>query len=138
MARVLHRADAALLRLTNDRYTFTEFVGLPILRLTTTGAKTGRPRTSLLIAVSNGNRIALIASNFGRKRNPAWYYNLKTHPECKMEWSKRAGIFVAREIEGDEYDKYWELAVSYYAGYERYRERAAHRHIPVMLLEPKQ
>jgi hypothetical protein len=38
---------------------------------------------------------------------------------------------------GDEYEKYWRLALSYYAGYEKYRERAVHRHIPVMLLEPK-
>jgi hypothetical protein len=49
----------------------------------------------------------------------------------------RSGKYIARELEGDDYDHYWQLAVSYYAGYEKYKERASHRHIPIMLLEPK-
>jgi hypothetical protein len=50
----------------------------------------------------------------------------------------RSGIYIARETEGDEYWHYWRMAVSLYGGYEKYKERAAHRHIPVMVLEPKE
>jgi len=83
------------------------------------------------------NSIALIASSFGRAHNPGWYYNLKANPECDVLFKGRLGKYVARETSGDEYDHYWKIAVSYYAGYEKYKERAAPRHIPVMVLEPK-
>ncbi|MCK6569440.1 MAG: nitroreductase/quinone reductase family protein, partial [Anaerolineales bacterium] len=77
------------------------------------------------------------ASSFGREHNPGWYYNLKAHPECEVSLNGRTGNYVARETEGDEYERYWRMAVSIYAGYEKYRERAVPRHIPLMLLEPK-
>jgi deazaflavin-dependent oxidoreductase (nitroreductase family) len=128
--------DQAILRLTKGKSTGSEIMGWNIIQLTTTGAKSGKPRTIPLVALFDEEKIALIASSFGRKHNPAWYYNLKSNPECKVEWNKRTGTYMARETNGDEYDKYWQLAVSYYEGYEKYRERAG-RKIPVMLLEPK-
>ena len=137
MAKVLHRADAFMLRLTHNRHTFAELVGLPIIQLTTIGAKTHQSRTKPLVGVIDNEKIALIASSFGREDNPGWYYNLKAHPECDVLFNGRIGRYVAREMEGDEYNHYWRLAVSYYAGYEKYKERATHRHIPVMLLELK-
>jgi len=85
----------------------------------------------------DGEKIALIASNFGREHNPAWYYNLKAHPQCEVQWNERTGIYIAREVGGEEYEEYWRLGISSYVGYEKYKERAAHRSIPVMLLEPK-
>ncbi len=136
LAKVLHRADAILLRLTNDRYTFTRFAGLPIVQLTTIGAKTGKLRTSPLVGLMDGNKIALVASSFGRAHNPGWYFNLKTHPECTVRFNGRTKTFIARETDGDEREKYWQLALSYYAGYEKYKARVG-RKIPVMVLEPK-
>ena len=133
----IHRVDKAILKLTKGKYTLAEIPGWEIVQLTTTGAKTGRPRTLPLIGLFDGEKIALIASSFGRRHNPAWYYNLKAHPECQVQSSKRTGTYIAREAEGDEYKKYWELGVSYYEGYEKYKERASHRHIPVIVLEPK-
>ncbi|MBN2118321.1 MAG: nitroreductase family deazaflavin-dependent oxidoreductase [Anaerolineales bacterium] len=133
----VHQLDKALLKLTKGEYTVSEILGWDIVQLTTIGAKTGQPRTMPLIGLVDGEKIALIASSFGRAHNPAWYYNLKAHPECAVQWHGKTGTFVAREAEGDEYQKYWQLGVSTYAGYEKYKERAAHRHIPVMVLEPK-
>ena len=101
------------------------------------GAKTGALRTLPLVAIPDNDRFALIATNFGQKHNPAWYYNLKAHPECEVTYKGRAQKFIARETLGEEYQKYWEMALTYYSGYEKYRERAAPRHIPVMVLEPK-
>jgi deazaflavin-dependent oxidoreductase (nitroreductase family) len=133
----VHRLDRAILKLTKGTHTVSEFLGWNIVQLTTIGAKTGRPHTMPLVGLIDGERIALVASSFGRTHNPAWYYNLKAHPECTLQANQRTGTYLARETEGDEYKKYWQWAVSVYAGYEKYKERAAHRHIPVMVLEPK-
>lgn len=106
------------------------------MRVTPIGARSKQPRTMPLIGVMDGEKIALIASSFGREHNPAWYYNLKAHPECDVTFKGKTAKYIGRELDGEEYQLYWRLAVSQYAGYERYKERAAHRHIPVMLLEP--
>ncbi len=133
----IHRVDNAISKATKGKYTVAEILGWNVIQLTTTGAKTGQPRTMPLIGLVDGEKFALIASSFGREHNPAWYYNLKAHPECVVQWKGRRETFLARETEGDEYAKYWQWGVSVYAGYEKYKERAAHRHIPVMVLEPK-
>lgn len=132
-----HQVDKTILKLTRGKFTLSEILGWDIIQLTTTGAKTGQPRTLPLIGLFDGEKIALIASSFGRRHNPAWYYNLKAHPECQVRSSQKTGTYIAREAEGEEYKKYWQLGVLSYEGYEKYRERASHRHIPVMVLEPK-
>ena len=138
MSRILHHADAFLLRASRGRLTFAQFSGLPIIQLTTTGARSGRVRTLPLAALPDGENYVLIASNFGSARHPAWYHNLKANPECLVRESGRSRAYVARETDGDQRERYWRLAVSYYLGYEAYRRRAADRKIPVMLLEPKE
>jgi len=132
----MHRLDGMLLKLTNGRRTISELLGWRIVQLKTTGAKTGRLHTSPLIGMMDGEKIALIASSFGRQHNPGWYYNLKKNPECDIHLNGRSGKYLARETDGEEREKYWGLAISYYAGYEKYRQRASPRRIPVMLLEP--
>lgn len=133
----VHRVDQAILKFTKGRFSLSETLGWNIIQLTTIGAKTGQPRTLPLIALFDDGKIALIASSFGRKHNPAWYYNLKAHPECEVQANQRTGTYMAHEASADEYEKYWQWGVSLYAGYEKYKERASHRHIPVMVLELK-
>ena len=133
----IHRVDKAFIELTKGKHSLAEILGWPIVEITTLGAKSNQLRTMPLIGVIDNEKIALIASNFGREHNPGWYYNLKVHPECEVLFKGRTGKYIARETEGDEYNRYWKMAVSYYIGYEKYKERAAHRHIPVMVLEPK-
>jgi deazaflavin-dependent oxidoreductase (nitroreductase family) len=132
----IHHVDKTILKLTNGKYTVSEILGWNIIQLTTIGAKTAQPGTMPLLALLDDEKIALIASSFGRTHNPGWYYNLKAHPECTVHFNGRAQTFIARETEGDERQKYWQLALSYYAGYEKYKARAR-RKIPVMVLEPK-
>jgi deazaflavin-dependent oxidoreductase (nitroreductase family) len=135
-AVVLYRLDGLVLKLSGEKHTITELVGLPIIQLTTTGAKSGRPRTMPLVSLVDGERIALIGSNFGRKPNPGWYYNLKANPACSVHFRGKIGQYVARQAESEERERYWAMAVSYYCGYELYKKRASHRVIPVMVLEP--
>jgi deazaflavin-dependent oxidoreductase (nitroreductase family) len=137
MARVLHHLDTFVLCLTHGKYTVTQVVGLPIIQLTTAGAKSGQTRTLPLVGLFDGEKIALIGTNFGQKHNPGWYYNLLANPECFVRFNDRSGTYIARETEGDEREKYWQMAVSYYKGYDVYKIRAAHRKIPVMVLVPR-
>jgi len=137
LAKILYRADNFLLWVTRGKLTVTRIVGLPIIQLTTKGAKTGQARTMPLLSIPDGEKIVLIASYFGGKRNPGWYYNLKANPECEARVNGETKKFLAREAFDAERERYFQLGNSYYAGYAKYRERAAHRHIPVMVLEPK-
>jgi len=132
----IHQIDKAALKLTGGKYTVSEIPGWNIIQLTTIGARTAHPRTVPLSALFDGGKIGLIASSFGQPHNPGWYYNLKAHPECKASFNGRTENYVAREAEGAERERYWHLAVSSYAGYEKYKARAG-RKIPVMVLEPK-
>lgn len=134
-ASTMHHIDGIALKLTNGKYTISEIGGWPIIQLTTTGAKTGKLYASPLIGLIDGEKIGLVASSFGRERNPGWYYNLKAFPECEVLFQGRSAKYIAREIEGNEREKYWQMAVSYYKGYELYKTRAAPRKIPIMLLE---
>jgi len=132
-----HKLDKFILKVTKGRYTLSEVFGWSIAQIVTTGAKTGETHTIILVAIHDGDKIALIASNFGRHPNPGWYYNLKKNPDCKVILNGTTGQYLARETEGDERETYWQRAVALYAGYEKYKERASHRRIPVMLLEPR-
>ncbi|MDK1029817.1 MAG: nitroreductase family deazaflavin-dependent oxidoreductase [Anaerolineae bacterium] len=137
LATILHHADIILLRLSNGRLNFTAIMGLPVIELITIGAKSGIRRTLPLAGYPDGEKYILIASNFGRSKHPAWYHNLMTNSECFVNNKGLSGTFIAREAVGQERTQYWEFASSYYLGYQVYQQRAAHRKIPVMVLEPK-
>jgi len=131
-----YRLDTLILKISKGKHTMAELVGLPMIEITTTGAKTGEARTMPLVSLIDGEKIALIGSNFGRKTNPGWYYNLKKNPQCTALVNGHAQTYLARETQNEERQKYWDMAVSLYKGYDLYRIRAAHRQIPVMILEP--
>ena len=137
LAIILYRLDILILKISNGKHTTAELVGLPVIQLTTTGAKTGEARSMPLVSLFDGENIALIGSNFGRKNNPGWYYNLKKHPRCSALFNGLTQTYVARETQDEEREKYWNMAVAIYKGYELYRIRAAHRQIPVIILEPE-
>jgi deazaflavin-dependent oxidoreductase (nitroreductase family) len=133
----VHRIDQGILKLTGGKFSGSEILGWDIVQLTTIGAKTHQPHMLPLLGIFDGDKIALIASSFGRKHNPGWYYNLKANPKCEVQFKGRSRKFIAREVVDTEYEGYWQMAISLYAGYARYKQGAAHRHIPVMLLEPQ-
>jgi deazaflavin-dependent oxidoreductase (nitroreductase family) len=137
MSRILHHIDTFVLRLSGGMHTLAEITGVPIIELTTIGAKSGQPRTLPLTGLPDGEKYALIASNFGQASNPGWYYNLKANPECTVKKDGLVGTYVAREADDIEYKLYFDKAVSYYTGYMAYKQRAGKRKIPVMILEPR-
>ena len=137
IAPILHRVDDFFWKISSGRLFFSsKLVGVPSIRITTIGAKSRQPRALVLYGFSKGEKIALIASNFGQARNPSWYYNLKANPKCEVHWKGASHEYVAYESTGEEREKFWNMAVSYYKGYDLYAIRAAPRPIPVMVLEP--
>ncbi len=136
-SHTIHRIDTPILRLTQGRYSLTELLsGLPVATLTAIGAKSGQPRVVPLVALPNGDEMVLIASSFGRSRHPAWYYNLRANPGVTLTFDGQTRSYIAREAEGAERAKYWQLAVEKYRGFAGYQERAGNRRIPVMILTP--
>jgi deazaflavin-dependent oxidoreductase (nitroreductase family) len=136
-ARTLHHLDRAVYRLTGGRATFVSWVtGLPIVMLTTTGAKSGRRFTLPLVALPEGDRIIVIASNYGQHRNPSWYYNLRANPRVTVTFGGVTREAVARELEGEERERHYARGIEIYPGWTEYRKRAAHRRIPVVELSP--
>ena len=137
-SRMLHHVDRPVQRLTGGRHSVTSLLsGLPVVTATTSGAKSGQPRTLPLVAVPDGENVILIASNFGQPHHPAWYYNLRAHPEVRLTYEGRTITYLARETSGAERERCWQKAASLYSGYTVYEQRARHREIPVMLLTPK-
>ncbi|NOH01868.1 MAG: nitroreductase family deazaflavin-dependent oxidoreductase [Chloroflexi bacterium] len=136
--RVAHQPlDSMTYKLTGGKTSLTEILGgVAMIQLIARGAKSGVERIHPLIGIYDGERIALIASNFGRERNPAWYYNLKANPRCRVNRNGRISDYVACEAEGDEREAYWQKALAVNPGYEKYRRLVPHRRIPVMLLAP--
>jgi deazaflavin-dependent oxidoreductase (nitroreductase family) len=137
-ARTLHHLDAVVYRLTRGRATFVSWVtGMPIVLLTTTGRKSGRPRTLPLVAVAEGDKLIVIASNYGQPRHPAWYHNLKANPRVTATLDDVTREMMARELEGEERERWYERGIEIYPGWISYRRRnAEHRRIPVIELAP--
>jgi deazaflavin-dependent oxidoreductase (nitroreductase family) len=137
-SRALPPLDRVFYRLSGGRYTATGITGgVPIIVLTTTGAKSGQPRTVQLIGIPDGDDIVLIASNWGGVNHPGWYFNLRAHPQASLAFYGRpARPYVAREVFGAERDAYWRKAVAVYRGYDAYKTRTGGREIPIMVLTP--
>lgn len=126
--------DPFLLRLSGGR--ISSGIGQQVLLLTTKGARSGKSRSTPLVYLKDRNDLVLIASRAGDSRHPAWYHNLKAHPEVEVLVTCGSGTYIAREAEGPERQRLWAKAVDYYAGYEIYQERADQRRIPVVVLTP--
>jgi deazaflavin-dependent oxidoreductase (nitroreductase family) len=132
---VFPKIDPFLLRASGGRLSIS--VGRPVLLLTTTGRKSGQPRSSPLLFTADGDNILLVASKAGSTSHPAWYLNLKANPSAEVLAPRgRSGNYVAREAEGEERERLWAKVNDHYAGYEAYQGRTGGRRIPVMVLEP--
>ena len=138
-ARVAHRLDKPIYRMTDGRRSMTSILaGLPMLMLTTTGAKSGKPRTVPVLGIPTDDGVAIIASNFGQERHPAWHYNLAKDPLADVEMDERAWSVRAVEAEGELRQRVWARALEIYPGYSTYETRADHRRIHVYVLQPRE
>lgn len=136
-ARYLAGIDRVAFRATGGRFTPSAWLtGLPVIRLTTTGARSGQPRTVRLLGVPDGRGYLVIAANFGDDRNPAWYHNVRKLPRVTVETDSGAAEYDAVQLEGDERSAGFDRALALNPGWTRFRRRAGAREIPVPRLTP--
>jgi deazaflavin-dependent oxidoreductase (nitroreductase family) len=128
------RLDRVLLRMSGGRISTGFF--MPVVLIDAIGAKTGQLRRTPLVTARDGDRLVIVASRGGDTRHPGWYYNLRAHPEVDAQFGGSKRRYVAREVDGEERDRLWQLAAGAYPGYNTYQQRAGARRIPVMVLEP--
>lgn len=136
-ARIAHHLDRPIHRATRGRHTLgSAITGLPVVMLTTTGARSGRPRTVPILGIPFSGGVAVIASNFGQRRHPAWYYNLRAHPDAQVVIDGIRRPVRAVEADGDRRAEIWQEGLRVYPGFSQYEQRASHRRISVFVLEP--
>ena len=107
--------------------------GIPIIIFTTVGRKSGKVRKVPLMRVEHEGQYALVASKGGAPEHPGWYYNLEANPTIMMQDGPEPYETTVRLIDGEEYDIWWERAVSVFARYAEYKVKAGDRKIPVFL-----
>lgn len=110
--------------------------GMPVLELTTTGRRSGEPRTVILTSpVQVGDAIVVVASRGGDDRHPDWYLNLVADPRVTVRWRGDAPTErQARTATDDERADLWPKVVAAYRGYSNYQDKTT-RTIPLVLLE---
>jgi deazaflavin-dependent oxidoreductase (nitroreductase family) len=114
-------------------------LGQPVLLLHTRGARSGQPRISPLLYTPRGDSLVIVASRAGDTRHPAWYHNLRAHPErVTIEVDGTHSAVRPRVAQGPEREALWRLVNDNYNGYDAYQARAGERLIPIVVLEPKE
>jgi deazaflavin-dependent oxidoreductase (nitroreductase family) len=130
---VAWKLDPVLMKLTGGRVSSTGPLASALLE--TTGARSGRPRRNATLYFHDGDRVIIVASKRGSPSHPAWYHNLRAHPEVRFGGS----AFTAQVVEGeDERQRLWGLADRVFPPFADYRRWAgdAGRTIPIVELRP--
>ena len=134
-ARVLHHVDRPVSRLTGGRQSLTGLLtGLTVAMLTTTGARSGQPRSVPLLGFDADDGFVVIASNYGQSSHPAWYHNLRADPQALLLVDGVTRAVVAELATGERRERLWATAVALYPGWQVYRSRVPDRDIGVFLL----
>ena len=110
-----------------------ELRGMPIIVLTSVGAKSGMLRKTSLMRVEHDGEYAVVASLGGAPKHPVWYWNLLKNPHVELQDKAEKHDYLARELSGDEKALWWERAVAAYPPYADYQVKTD-REIPVFLL----
>ncbi|AOP47288.1 nitroreductase family deazaflavin-dependent oxidoreductase [Streptomyces lydicus] len=113
----------------------TTMRGLPVIVLTTRGAKSGKLRKSPLMRVEHEGKYAAVASLGGAPQHPVWYHNVVADPRVELQDGPVRQDMTAREVTGEEKARWWARAVEAFPDYADYQEKTE-RVIPVFVLEP--
>lgn len=127
------KVHKALYQMTGSRL-FANLGRMPNLLLTTTGRKSGKPRTIPLLYIEYGDGFAIVASFAGSPKHPSWYLNLQSDPKATVQIEKQLISVTATTASPEVKMSLWPRFTAIYADYDDY-ERATERDIPVVLLK---
>jgi deazaflavin-dependent oxidoreductase (nitroreductase family) len=128
------RAHIAVYRRTNGRLG-AKLLWFPAALLTTTGRKSGLPRTTATLYLRDGDKVVLPASFGGRDGNPLWYRNIQADPRVRVQVRDEHLAMSARDATDEERRRYWPVLIKMYPPYKNYRD-ATDRVIPLVVCEP--
>ena len=136
MFKVMNRVHRLVVGASGGRFGWTSG-GMPVLELTTTGRHSGLPRTTMLTSpYQDGSTVVLVASRGGDAKHPAWFLNLRDHPEVNVSVSGQPAQPMRAEVAGpEERARLWPLIATAHPNYAGYQRKTA-REIPVVLLHP--
>ena len=109
------------------------FEGAPLVILHTVGARSGEPRTNIMMYLADGDRYLLFASNAGADTHPAWYFNIRANPRVRIEVGDDVFDAKATELTGAERDEKYAEQARRYPGFAEYEQKTS-RIIPVVAL----
>jgi deazaflavin-dependent oxidoreductase (nitroreductase family) len=134
--KAMNGVHKGLLKLSGGRLGWTA-ADMPVLELTTTGRRSGRPRPVMLTSpLMDGDRIVIVASKGGEDTHPAWFLNLREDPQVTVSMKGAPGVAMLASIaSSEERDRLWPIVVDEQARYGGYQENTE-REIPLVLLEP--
>lgn len=133
LSKVIIWGDRRLHRVSRGRVSLVGIAGLPSLRLTTLGRKSGLPRSTNLLYYPDRDGFVLVGSNWGRPRDPGWTYNLREHADAIVAIRGREIAVTAEPLKGEDYDRMWRRLLDFWPGYEMERV-AAGRELPIFRL----
>jgi deazaflavin-dependent oxidoreductase (nitroreductase family) len=133
--RLVGKLNAPIYRLSGGRVG-GKLGKAPILLLTTTGRKSGQPRTAPVLYLADGDRFVVINTNAGTDKTPAWSLNLRANPEAEVEIGRKRVTVRSRLAEGEERADFWRRSMEQYEGWDFY-ESKLDREVGVFVLEPR-
>jgi len=131
--KIVPKMDKFVHKITGGRV-LPSGIYTPALLITTTGRKTGQPRTVPIATFPHGEDLVVVGSNFGRENHPAWSLNLIANPEATVEYKGKTFPVKARVAEGEEREQLWLHVKKYMKQFDTYTERSG-REIRVFVLE---
>ena len=135
-SKTLAPVDRLVFRLSKGRTSAPALLaGLPVMMVTTTGRRSGRPRTTPLIAVPVGDSLALVGTNFGQTSTPAWVLNLEAEPRLTLAFRGVQHDLQVHPASEEERADVWAAASGVYGGYDKYQERITGRTIRIFVLD---
>jgi F420H(2)-dependent quinone reductase len=134
LIRGLSKTHLVVHRLSRGRF-LGGVAGMPVLLLTTTGRRSGKPRTTPLTFFRDGTDLVVVASNGGADRPPDWSLNLQQNPRAVVEIGTDELTVQGRTASAEERERLWVGITATYSGYARYQKKTA-RQIPVLILTP--
>jgi deazaflavin-dependent oxidoreductase (nitroreductase family) len=136
--KVMNAVHRGVLKATGGRRGWS-VASMPVLPLTTTGRRSGRPRSVMLTSpVQEGDTLVIVASRGGDDHHPAWFLNLLDHPQVEVALGGAdPRPYTARVATPEERERLWPRATAAYKGYANYQGRTE-REIPLVLLTPAQ
>ncbi|MCZ6713364.1 MAG: nitroreductase family deazaflavin-dependent oxidoreductase [Deltaproteobacteria bacterium] len=132
----MSRINTWIYRLSGGKVGGRWLRGAPVLLLTATGRKSGKPRVAPLLYLRDGEKVVVVASKGGMSKHPLWYWNLEANPDVEVEIGRERNKMLARRASDPEKAALWPRLIEMYRDFDDYQARTE-RNIPVIILSPR-